>query len=235
MEQVLLPHDGLLNVEVRNFAGHVIVRGDRGDRRHDALVIFDRRATHRASRGEESEKSLPQITWTAEIVPAVDPGGVATLRIVTGTQHGEPWFQQVDIEVLVAELGRVEVQTSRGRIQVSENRGPVDLATSNGGVRMITPWPLTSDSVVMAREGDIDFRVRGESAFTVDAETVGGKVFSTCEAGRWLAQHARNDHDSLVASLNGGTATVTLRTVDGNIRIAVAGDPHGVGNFATRP
>lgn len=227
---MLLPHDGLLNVEIRNFAGEVTVRGDRVDRSHDALVILDRRASHRSSREQESEASLPQIEWTAEIVPAVDPGGVATLRIETKTNHAEPWFQQVDIEVLVKELGRVQVTTARGTIEVNEHRGALDLTTSKGGVRVITPWPQTTESVVLARNGDIDFRVRGESAFTVDAETVGGTVTARCEAGRWISEHARNDHDSLVASLNGGTSTVTLRTVDGDIRVVVSGDPHGVGN-----
>jgi len=234
-ERVLLPSDGMLNVDVRNFAGEVVVRGDRTDRNIDALVIIDRRASHRASREEESKASLPQIEWTAEIVPATEPGGVPTLTVKTSTQHGEPWFQQADIEILVSKLGTVHIETTRGKVQVVNNQGPVDITTSKGDVRVITGWPQKADSVVITRDGSIDFRVRGESAFTLDAETVGGRVYSRCDAGRLISEHARNDHDSMLASLNGGEGRVVLRTVDGDIRVAVVGDPHAVGSLATRP
>lgn len=234
-ERVLVPHTGLVDVEVRNFAGEVVVRGDRSDRPQDALVMIDRRATHRASREKESDASLPEIDWSVDLVPASEPGGVPTLRVEASTRHREPWFQQVDIEILVAELGRVDIDTTRGKVQVVNNRGPVDIRTTRGDVRVLTGWPQTQDSVIVTRDGDIDFRVRGESAFVVDAETVGGRVYARCEAGRWISEHARNDHDSLLASLNGGEGRLTLRTVDGDIRIAVVGDPHAVGSFQIRP
>ncbi len=234
-EQVLIPVDGPVNVEVHNFAGPVVVRGGRTERTRDALVILDRRGTHEGGRDRESEQSLPEIQWTAELVPASEPGGVPTVRVSASTNHAEPWFQQVDIEVLVNELGRVNIQTRRGKVQVSDPQGPVDIATTKGDVRVITGWPQKQDSVILTTEGDIDFRVRGESAFAIDAETVGGRVYSRCEAGRWISENARNDHDSMFATLNGGGGTVLLRTVDGDIRVAVVGDPHDVGSFAIRP
>lgn len=234
-EDLLVPVSGVINVEVHNFAGNVIVRGDRSDRTTDAMVIVDRRGAHRGSRSEESEQSLPDMQWKAELVPAATPDQDPTLRITTNTTHAEPWFQRMEIEVLVGELGRVDIVSTRGKVQVVNNRGPVDINTTKGDVRVITTWPQKSDTVIMTTDGDIDFRVRGESAFTLDAESVGGLVKSRCEAGRWVATDARNDHDSMVATLNAGGARVTLRTVDGDIRVAVVGDPHAVGSFQIAP
>jgi len=234
-EQVVVPVSGVVNVEVHNFAGDVFVRGDRSDRAADALVIFDRRGVHGGPRDVESEQSLPDIHWDTELVPAAAPDQAPTLKITSRTEHAEPWFQRLEIEVLVAQLGRVDVITKRGRVQVSNNQGPVDLTTSKGDVRVITTWPQKRDSVIITSEGDIDFRVRGESGFVLDAETVGGLVKTRCDAGRWTAVDARNDHDSMFATLNGGDGRVVLRTTDGNIRVAVVGDPHSVGSFPIAP
>jgi len=234
-EQTSVPVSGLINVEVRNFAGEVIVRGDRSDRASDAIVIFDRRGTHQGPRGSESDSSLPEIRWTTELVPAPGPGEAPTLRITSATDHAEPWFQQLDIEVLVNELGRVDIATQRGKVLVSNNRGPLDITTSKGDVRVISTWPQMRESIIVTRDGDIDYRVRGESALQIDAETVGGQVLTRCDAGRWISTDARNDHDSHHATLNGGVERLVLRTVDGDIRIAVVGSPHEVGSLQWVP
>lgn len=234
-EDLTLPVENLVNVDVRNFCGDVIIRGDKSGRTKDARVILDRRGVHEGSRGGESSESLPDITWDAKIVPAAQAGDPPTLTITTTTAHEEPWFQRVDIEILVGELGRVDVVTTRGRVQVSNNHGALDITTTKGDVRVITAWPQTTSSVILTSDGDIDFRVRGESAFVLDAETVGGTIKTRCENGRWSAVDARNDHDSMLATLNGGVETITLRTVDGDIRVAVVGDPHAVGSHTIQP
>lgn len=234
-EEMVFPVTGVVNIEVRNFAGDVVIRGDRLERVTDAQVLFDRRAVHGGSREEEGDASLPEIEWDARLVPAATPGEPPTLRIESSTDHDEPWFQRLEIEIVVAQLGRVDVSTTRGKVQVWNNRGPVDITTSKGDVRVITAWPQTGESVIVTRDGDIDYRVRGESAFIIDAESVGGLVKTRCEAGRLSATDARNDHDSFHAVVNGGRERLILRTVDGNIRVAVVADPHGVGSFHVAP
>lgn len=234
-EESEIPVEGLVDVEVRNFAGDVIIRGDREDRRESAIVIFDRRGTHRGQRSEESEASLPEIRWNTELVPPTGPGLPSTLRITGETDHAEPWYQRLEIEVLVAQLGRVNVVTTNGTVRVSNNQGPFDIATSKGDVRVITHYPQRSESIAVTRDGDIDFRVRGESAFALDAETIGGEVTTRCEAGRWIALDARNDHDSMYTTLNNGQERIILRTVDGDIRVAVVGNPHDVGSQQIKP
>lgn len=234
-EELRLPVEGLVNVEVRNFAGDVVIRGDRPDRTQDALVILDRRGEHRGFRDKESEASLPLITWDVRITPPAGPGEPSTLVVEASTTHDEPWYQRLDIEVTIAELGRITVETTRGRVQVSNNRGPVDITTTKGNVRVVTPWPQKLESIIVTRDGDIDYRVRGESSFVLDAETIGGTVKARCTAGRWTAHDARNDHDSMHATLNDGGERLILRTVDGNIRVGVVEEPGAIGSFIVTP
>ena len=68
--------------------------------------------------------------------------------------------------------------------------------------------------------------------FRSDCETIGGKVNVFARYGRWIATDPRNDHDSLVATLNGGTNPVVVRAQDGDISVLVVEDPHDTGTFA---
>ena len=234
-ETLTLAAEGPIDVEVRNFAGDVVVRADHQSRHRDVQVELTRRATHEAGRTKESEASLPQITWSAEVVPPSVPDGVPTLVVTSATTHGEPWFQRLEVEILADQVRTVTVNTTRGWVMVFDNRGPVDIHTTKGDVRVVTPWPQTEPSTIVTKDGSIDWRVRGESTGLVDADTVGGKVMVRCEAGRWVATDRANDLDTLVATLNGGTNRITLRTVDGDIRVGVTGDPHATGSFAVGP
>ena len=99
----------------------------------------------------------------------------------------------------------------------------------------MTPWPLVQDVVLVNKEGDIDFRVRGESDAMIDAETIGGMVRQRCEWGSWRMIDSRNGEDRLVAQLNEGRHDVLLRTVEGDIRVSIVPDPTNVGTMIIDP
>ncbi len=99
----------------------------------------------------------------------------------------------------------------------------------------MTPWPLVQDVVLVNKEGDIDFRVRGESDAMIDAETIGGMVRQRREWGSWRMIDSRNGEDRLVAQLNDGRHDVLLRTVEGDIRVSIVPDPTNVGTLIIDP
>ena len=85
---------------------------------------------------------------------------------------------------------------------------------------------INSAVTIENRRGNIVFRVRGESSGIIDATAIGGDASLDLRQGEaTILPGSTGDH--LVAKFNGGTNAITMRTVDGNIRIHVVADPIG--------
>jgi hypothetical protein len=217
----------VLDVQIKNVSGDVIVRGKPKEATGDTTVRIEPRIEIRTATG--TKMKLDQIKWVARIDPN-DHGG-HTLVIDVGSTDRDAWFVGSDIEVDTARLGAVTVDTKRGKIIVDDNRGAVDLSTIRGEIRVRTPWPMTQPCAMVTKDADISWITRGESAGEFDCETVGGNIVSYCRYGRWITVDKRNDMNSLHATLNGGKNPIVMRNVDGDIRITIVEDPHSTGTF----
>ena len=106
----------------------------------------------------------------------------------------------------------------------------MDIVTNDGDVRVMTPYPMHETVTVLNNAGDIDFRVRGESAGMIDGESIRGTVQHRVERGA-LVVHPETGYNRLKATLNDGENSFTFRTVDGNVRIAVVKAPTKTGRM----
>jgi len=188
-------------------------------------VTIRRVAIHGAGRQEEAEASLSQIDYIVEVVPG-DLGQV--LRIRTFTTHAEPHFQRADIHIDVPAVDGVFVRTERGDVVAINIEGEVDIANKLGDVRIMTNLPMKRSVTIVNSEGDIEYRVRGESTGVFDCTADGGRVEHRVKYGTFrIAPNRRSGR--LQAALNQGDNLIDLRTQDGNIFIAVVADPTAVG------
>lgn len=219
---------GLLNVSVRNMQGDVRIRGQRKDAEGPVTVRLRPVAVTESTAAVATQ--LDGLKWDAQMKP--QPDGSRLLEVTLTTPDPKAWFVRCEIEIDVPRLGSVQVATDHGRVLVDDNRGGIQVKTTFGDVRMRTPWPVTQPCRVDVRDGDVEWIVRGESSGAFDCETVGGKINVYARYGRWIAVDPRNDHDSLVATLNGGTNPVVVRAQDGDISVVIVEDPHDTGTFA---
>ncbi len=220
---------GAISVDVQSFAGNVTVVADETLDR--AWLEVTRDARHGFMRQDEAEASLSQIDYSAEMIND-ETGQVLTVR--TWTEHDQPYQQRAHILIMAPSIKDLTIQTKHGTVRGEMAQGSVDIDSSGGDVRIMTEWPMTENVTIVNKDGDIDYRVRGDSTARIDARTVRGRVLQRVRNGRLIIE-SLTDHDTLVATLNDGTNPVTLRTVDGNIRIAVVNEPMRVGALIRDP
>lgn len=214
---------GPVAVEVESFNGDVTITGNPEAER--ATVTLVRQARHGHGRSKEAKRSLDQISMTAEIVP----GQLGQLlQVRTDSTSVEPHYLRAHLFIELPDLHGLRVRTTNGRVWARNVRGPVDIATSEADVRVMTNQAMTEQVTIVNRNGDIDYRVRGESTGRFDAQAVNGRVTHLVRYGR-AAIEPQTRHDALRATLNDGSNPITLRTVNGDIRIAVVHNPEQVG------
>ncbi|HKF52926.1 MAG TPA: DUF4097 family beta strand repeat-containing protein [Candidatus Acidoferrales bacterium] len=156
-------------------------------------------------------------------------------------------------EIEVGEAsGLIRARTGGGGIRVVKSSGPTELETGAGSVYLmqvqsavrattgaggITAWfgpdaKLTSACRLAAGEGDIDVYIPKELAVTVDAQVeLGGDHRVVVDPAFPLkVSYGEPDEGSQVVraegALNGGGATLVLRTVSGNIRLMLNDPEH---------
>ncbi|MCH8823650.1 MAG: hypothetical protein IH984_09105 [Planctomycetes bacterium] len=222
-EPIVLQVLGPIEINVESFGGDVIINVD--EELTAAKVTITRVAVHGAGRKEEAEASLSQIDYTVEIVPG-DLGQV--LRVRTFTTHAEPHFQRADILIELPAVDGVYVITERGDVVAKNIEGVVKISNNLGDVRVMTNLPMKRSVEIINSEGDIEYRVRGESTGVFDCKAEGGRVEHVVKYGLFrIAPNRRRG--ILQAALNNGDNLIKLVTQDGNIFIAVVADPTDVG------
>lgn len=132
--------------------------------------------------------------------------------------------KQIRITIISSDIHGVRVQTTRGDVDVQGVSGSMDIRTSDGDVRIATRLPMTDSVSIDNHRGNIMYRVRPESSGLIDATALGGEsVLYVPFGGSLILPNTTREH--LVASINGGDNPIVLRTVDGDIRIAVTENP----------
>lgn len=225
----VLETSGPLGIDVETFNGDVIIDVD--DRRKEATVTIVREAVHGYLRQKEATASLAEIRYTIDLVPG-DLGPVLEIR--TWTEHPEPHFQRAHVHIEVPAVDGVIVRTRHGQVAARGIQGAVDISTTDGDVRVMTNRAMLEPVTIVSQGGHIEYRVRGESTAAFDCQTIGGKVNHHVRYGRFVIGSGR-DPAKLVATLNDGANPVVLRTVDGDIRIAVVHNPEQAGDLLLGP
>lgn len=219
----LVPVRQAVSVDVESFAGSVSVRPEPG--LEEAVVEITREARFGEDRDEEALASLDQIDFSVDLQEG-ERGPVLLVR--TWSDHPEPHFQRANVRIVVPALEDVDIQTTRGRVEVVDFTGGANVATTEGDARLMTNWPITDDVAVTNFDGDIDYRIRGDSTGAIDLGVVGGEIELRNTVGARM-QFVQPSVDRILATLNRGANRVTLRTVDGDVRVAIVPDPTDVG------
>lgn len=215
---------GPLEVDVESFGGDVTITAD--DRKSDVVVQVVRRAVHGQQRSREARASLDEIDYSVH----VEPGELGNRLIVrTSTTHDEPHYQRANVHITAPDISDVYVRTKFGEVKAQGIEGKVDIRT-DGDVRVMTNRAMTQPVTIITRDGTIDYRVRGESAGSFDCASVHGEVRRRVHYGRFIAE-PDSAHNRMYGRLNDGTNLIQLRTVYGDIRIAVIHNPEQVGQF----
>lgn len=214
---------GPMSVDIVSFNGSVEIEA-RPDLER-AVILIERLATHGYGRKWEADASLAEIFYTIDVVPGeLGP----SLVIRTGTNHAEPHFQRVRLNIALPEINGVAIHTNNGDVVARHVQGPVDIVTNDGDVRVITMLPMLEPVSIINADGDIDYRVRAESTGAIDAEAERGQVTHFTRRGAMVVERS-TDQDTLRATLNDGTNPIYLRTSDGDIRLSVVENPEDVG------
>jgi hypothetical protein len=217
---VSLATEGIVDVDVEIFAGQVTVITRPTITK--TTVTATRIGTHGWDRERESMDSLGDIRYTISLDRS---SGTDRVVVRAATDHEEPHFQSLRIDIETPDLGNIRVITKRGPIWVENSRGSAELITTRSKIRMMTPWKLDAPLTLVTSDGDIDLRIRGESTGAVDAATVAGRVWTKVQYGEWIATDSNNDIANLRATLNRGTNPITLRTGNADIFLSVVPSP----------
>jgi DUF4097 and DUF4098 domain-containing protein YvlB len=216
---------GPIAIDIESFNGNVIIRANEELAR--ATVAVTRRSVHGYGRRDEAIAALDEIDVDVQIVPS---SLGQQLQIRTSTTNVEPHFLRTDITIEAPVIDDLRVRTSNGHVTAIFVAGDIDIATNDGNVRLMTPRALRRPVTITNIAGNIDFRIRGESTGLLDCRSIRGRVRHHAMYGT-MSIHTGTSFDTLLATLNGGENPVTLRTVDGDIRIAIVAEPTQVGSL----
>ncbi len=213
-----------VGLNVDSFGGDVLVRVD--PKLDHAEVRLVRKGVHGMMRGEEANAALTAINIETEMVEADDGGKELQVRLTT--EHAEPHFLRANVEIVAPAIEGVRIRTKRGKVYLWDVAGTVFIENAFGHVRLMSTRPMVDPVTIINRDGDIDYRIQRNSAGVFDCQTVRGTVSPRIKQGNFRALEGTRE-DTLIGVLNGGTNRVELRTVDGNIRIAIVEEPSAVG------
>jgi Toastrack DUF4097 len=217
-------------VEVESFNGNVLISADPKWRPY-AMIQVKRSADFGSGRKAAAKAAVDRIKHSAEIVQRAD-GPV--LQVRTWTDDPEPWLLRADVRIFIPAVKGLTVHNGRGKVSAINIEGDVNVETTGGDVRVMTNLPMTRPVTITNRQGDIDYRVRGDSTGAFDCQAEGGGVDQRATLGHVII-HSGTNQDTLLATLNDGKNPVRLRTTDGDIRVAVVENPTDVGTLILTP
>lgn len=219
-DPLVLELEGPISLDIESFAGDVTIEADPGLTHGE--VVITREGKHGFGRSKESKVSLSDISASVEIVAADTSRGELgqTLRIRTETANPEPHLQRAHVHVKAPAIEGMTIHTDDGNVTAMHVEGMMDIETSNGNVTVRTNLALLQPVTIINRNGEIVFRMRGESAGVIDAQTIGGKVSADIRYGNMRVQGSVNS-DQFMGVLNDGTNRMIFRTTRGDIKISV--------------
>jgi hypothetical protein len=157
----------------------------------------------------------------------IENGPLGEVVHVVATCDDDPLhLVSANIVVRAKDIHGVTILNRSGDIVVQGSSGPMRLETSDGDVRIVTPLVMNEQVLVENRRGNIIYRVRSESSGMINATAIGGEATLDLRQGNAvILPGSTGDH--LSAQFNDGVNPITMRTVEGDIRIHVNPDPIG--------
>jgi hypothetical protein len=216
-DNAVLATEGPVEINVQLFRGNVTIIAD-------PSVIG---TVVTAKQIEESAGELPSDAPKMQCTTEIEMGDNGQIVHVKATgMHDVLQLIHADIVIRSKFIHGVSVTTTKGNVTLLGVSGAITVDTNDGDVRLITPRVINQPVTIENRRGDIVYRVRGESSGMIDAMAINGDASLDVRHGEaTILSGSTGDH--LVAIVNCGTNKIIMRTVDGNIYIAVVADPVG--------
>jgi hypothetical protein len=209
--------NGPVAVHVESFGGGVYIIAD-------SEIVG---TTVSAVQYEEGIESIPEATPKIHVSTYVKSGVLGETVHVFATCDDNPLdLLTANIVVRSNTIHGIRVINGRGDVTLQGISGAVDIQTREGDVRIVTPFVMNEPVTVENTHGNIIYRVRSESSGKVDATAIGGEATLDLRSGEAIILPGSTG-EHLSASFNSGTNPITMRTVDGNVRIFVVPDPIG--------
>ena len=130
--------------------------------------------------------------------------------------EGEVYASSTNGKIRVAHAaGSVECRTTNGGIELREISGPIEAGTTNGGIDVDLLGTIGEGCRLKTVNGGITLSVPEDLSADIDAQTVNGSIRSELP----LTVQGEIGKRSLRGRLNEGGVQISLRTVNGSIRI----------------
>ena len=217
LNTVTLDTSGPIAVDVESFGGTVTIIAD------PEMIGTE----VSANQYEKGLGTVPIARLYMDVTTTVMHGPLGETVRVIATCNDDPLHTvTANIVVRARTIHGVRVHSERGDIVVRGITGPVDIQTRDGDVRIVTPRVMNEQVLVENRRGNIIYRVRSESSGLINATAINGEATLDLRNGNAvILPGSTGDH--LSARFNDGLNPITMRTVEGNIRIFVVPDPIG--------
>ncbi len=208
---------GPVSIDVQTFAGTVTIIAD-------PTVLG---TVVSANQYEDGLGAVPVAKLYMKTTTYVEKGPLGETVYVVATCDDDPLHLiTANIVIRSKNIHGVRVENGRGDITLKGITGAVNVQTRDGDVRIVTPLVMNEQVTVENRRGNIVYRVRSESSGMIDATAINGEATLDLRYGHAvILPGSTGDH--LSAQFNDGENKITMRTVDGNVRIHVNPDPIG--------
>ncbi len=217
LNSVTLKTSGPVAIDVQSFGGTVTIVADP----EVAGTIVS------ANQYEEGLGTVPIARLYMDVTTYIEHGPLGeTVRVVATCENDPLHTVTANIVIRARDIHGVRVHNDRGDVVVKGITGPIDIQTRDGDVRIVTALVMNDQVTVENRRGNIVYRVRSESTGLIDATAINGEATLDLRYGNAvILPGSTGDH--LAARFNDGLNPITMRTVDGNVRIFVVPDPIG--------
>jgi hypothetical protein len=217
LKTVTIDTSGPVAIDVKSFGGTVTIVADPD--------IVGTEVS--ANQYEEGLGTVPIARLYMNVTTEIEHGSLGeTVRVVATCEDDPLHTVTANIVVRSKDIHGVRVHNERGDVVIKGITGPVDIQTRDGDVRIVTPRVMNEEVLIENRRGNIIYRVRSESSGHIDATAINGEATLDLRTGNAvILPGSTGDH--LVARFNDGLNPITMRTVEGNVRIFVVPDPIG--------
>lgn len=217
LNSVALKTSGPIAVYVQSFGGSVTIIADPSV---SGVIVS-------ANQHEEGLGTVPVARLYMDCSVYIENGPLGeTLHVIATCENDPLHTVTANIVIRAKDIHGVTVLNERGDIVVKGISGSVNIQTRDGDVLIVTPLVMNEQVTVENRRGNIVYRVRSESSGLIDATAINGEATLDLRNGNAIILPGSTG-DHLVARFNDGVNLITMRTVEGNVRIFVVPDPLG--------
>ena len=214
-EHIHLFTTGPILIDVDAFAGDVVLKEIEG---YEGTSIEIRRT-------EATELNLVSgVSWIQ--CSAYIEHHAYGQEVVVKLFDTERLFREKHAQIIITTSGYtgIQINTKKGNIDTTCGSIPLDIETSDGDIFVAVTQPMTKSVTIKNKRGDIYLNVLPDSSGNIDATAIGGEsVLDALVGHTTLLVGTTKEH--LLATLNDGTNSFVLRTVDGDIHVEVTNNP----------